>query len=96
MVPLPPDAKFSAPGLVLSNVKNSLLLLTGTLAGLTTNTIGVAPTTAIGVKSPGMSNGSDLSTLGKITTLFDTTESVLPSGADLASDCKPTTPPAPG
>ena len=31
---------------------------------------------AIGVKSPGMSKGIDLSTLGKITTLFDTTLSV--------------------
>ena len=36
--------------------------------------------TAIGVKSPGMSNGSDFSTLGKITTLFDTMPSVVPVG----------------
>ena len=68
---------------------NSLLLVAGTLDGLTTSTIGVAPTTAIGVKSPGMSKGSDLITLGKITTLFDTTDSVLPSGAERASACKP-------
>ena len=66
------------------------------LVGLTTSTIGVAPTTAIGVKSPGMSKGSDLSTLGKITTLFDTIDSVLPSGAERASACRPTMPPAPG
>ena len=96
MVPLPPEAKLSAPGLLLSSAMNSLLLVAGTLAGLTTSTIGVAPTTAIGVKSPGMSNGSDFSTLGKITTLFDTTDSVLPSGAERASACRPTTPPAPG
>ena len=70
--------------------------MAGTLAGLTTSTIGVAPTTAIGVKSPGMSKGSDFSTLGKITTLFDTTDSVLPSGAERASACRPTMPPAPG
>src|SRR5512145_660569 len=57
--------------------------------------MGVEPTTAIGVKSPGMSNGSDFRTAGKITTLLDTTESVLPSGAERASDCSPMTPPAP-
>ncbi len=57
--------------------------------------MGVEPTLAIGVKSPGMSNGSDFSTLGKITTLLDTTESVLPSGAERASVCSPMTPPAP-
>ena len=96
IVPLPPEAKFSAPGLLLSSAMNSLLLVAGTLAGLTTSTIGVAPTIAIGVKSPGMSKGSDFSTLGKITTLFDTTDSVLPSGAERASACRPTTPPAPG
>ena len=48
---------------------------------MTTSTIGVAPTLAIGVKSPGMSNGSDFITLEKITTLLETTESVVPSGA---------------
>ncbi len=75
---------------------NSALLVAGTLAGLTTITMGVAPTMAMGVKSPGMSMGSDFSTLGKITTLLDTTASVRPSGAERASACRPTTPPAPG
>ena len=59
--------------LALSSAMNSFAVGGGHLGGLTTSTIGVAPTTAMGVKSPGMSNGSDLSTLGKITTLFDTT-----------------------
>ena len=68
---------------------SSLLFVAGTFVGLTTSTMGVAPTTAIGVKSPGMSNGSDFSTLGKITTLLDTTDSVLPSGAERASACRP-------
>jgi hypothetical protein len=31
-----------------------------------------------------------------MTTLFDTTLSVLPSGAERASACRPTMPPAPG
>ena len=35
-------------------------------------------------------------TLGKMTTLFDTTLSVKPSGAERASACRPTMPPAPG
>ena len=43
-----------------------------------------------------MSKGSDLITLGKITTLFDTIDSVLPSGMARARACRPTTPPAPG
>src|SRR5687768_16900156 len=72
-----------------------LWLVACTLEGLTTSTMGVEPTRAITVKSPGMSNGSDFSTLGKMTTLFDTTASVLPSGAERARVCKPMTPPAP-
>ena len=60
MVPLPPEAKFSCPGLLLSSAMNSLLLVAGTLAGLTTITMGVEPTIAMGVKSPGMSKGSVL------------------------------------
>jgi hypothetical protein len=43
-----------------------------------------------------MSNGNDFNTLGKITTLFDTTDKVCPSGAALDRVCNPTTPPAPG
>lgn len=34
------------------------------------------PTTAMGVKSPGISNGKDFNTLGKIITLFDPTRGV--------------------
>jgi hypothetical protein len=41
------------------------------------------------------SKGSDLSTLGKITTLFDTTPSVRPSGAARATVCTPSTPSTP-
>jgi hypothetical protein len=70
-------------------------LVACTFAGLTTSTMGVDPTLAITVKSPGISNGRDFSTLGKITTLFDTTASVWPSGAERASVCSPMTPPAP-
>ena len=43
-----------------------------------------------------MSNGIDFSTLGKITTLFETTLSVRPSAGERASACRPTMPPAPG
>ena len=50
---------------------------------------------AMGVKSPGMSKGSDLMTLGKITTLLETMDRVLPSGKALVSACRPTMPPAP-
>lgn len=37
-----------------------------------------------------MSNGKDFSTLGKITALLNTTESVVPSGAERARACSPT------
>ena len=49
----------------------------------------------MGVKSPGMSKGMDFSTLGNMTTLLDTTDSVNPSAGERAKACKPTTPPAP-
>ena len=74
---------------------NSRLLPEGTFWGFATNTKGVAPSTAIGVKSPGISKGRFLMTLGKITTLLETTDSVKPSGGFLAMACKPITPLAP-
>ena len=96
IVPLPPDAKFNSPGLFFSKAMNSRLLVAATFCGLTTKTMGVLPIMAMGVKSPGMSKGNDFKTLGKITTLLETTDKVKPSGAALDSVCKPTTPPAPG
>ena len=86
----------NAPGFSFTSATNSLWFVADIFAGLTTSTIGVDPTSAMIVKSPGMSNGNDLSTAGKITTLLDTTDSVVPSGAERASVCRPTTPPAPG
>ena len=74
---------------------NSRLLLVGIFCGFATNTKGVAPSTAIGVKSPGISKGRFLITLGKITTLLDTIDKVKPSGGFLAMACKPMTPLAP-
>src|SRR3954468_3155232 len=96
IVPLPPEPKLYWPGLAFSMAMKSRLLVALTLFGFTTSTMGVAPRIAIGVKSLGMSKGRDFSTLRRITTLFDTMPSVVPSGAERASVCSPSTPPAPG
>ena len=82
-------------GRAFSAAMKSRLLVAVTFCGFTTSTIGVLPITAIGVKSPGMLNGRLFMTLGKITTLLDTTDKVKPSGGFFVSACRPITPLAP-
>jgi hypothetical protein len=95
MVPVPPEPKLKPSGRAFSAAMKSRLLVAVTFCGFTTSTIGVLPITAIGVKSPGMLNGRLFMTLGKITTLLDTTDKVKPSGGFFVSACRPITPLAP-
>ena len=72
-----------AVGLGLQQRLQFLGVLRRHLAGLTTSTNGVAPTTEIGVMSLIASNGIFLNTLGFTTWLFDTTPIVWPSAGAL-------------